>query len=43
MDLQLKFNENDYNYDKYRPTYPEELFLDIVIRIGIVGVLLFFS
>lgn len=30
MDLRLKFNEDEYNYDKYRPTYPEELFLDII-------------
>ncbi len=30
MDLQLKFNEDEFNYDKYRPTYPEELFSDII-------------
>ncbi|MEG0307709.1 MAG: methyltransferase domain-containing protein [Clostridium sp.] len=30
MDLRLKFNEDEYNYDKYRPTYPEELFLDVI-------------
>ncbi|ADK16281.1 MULTISPECIES: class I SAM-dependent methyltransferase [Clostridium] len=30
MDLRLKFNEDEYNYDKYRPTYPEELFSDII-------------
>lgn len=29
MDLRLKFNEDEKNYDKYRPTYPKELFLDI--------------
>lgn len=30
MDLRFKFNEDENNYDKYRPTYPEELFLDII-------------
>ena len=30
MDLRLKFNEDEYNYDKYRPKYPEELFSDII-------------
>ena len=30
MDLRLTFNEDEHNYDKYRPTYPEELFLDII-------------
>ena len=30
MDLRLEFNEDEYNYDKYRPTYPEELFSDII-------------
>ena len=30
MDLRLKFNEDEYNYDKYRPTYLEELFSDII-------------
>ncbi len=28
MDLRLTFNEDEYNYDKYRPTYPEELLND---------------
>lgn len=30
MDLRLKFNEDAYNYDKFRPSYPEELFSDII-------------
>lgn len=30
MDLRLKFNEDANNYDKFRPTYPEELFSDII-------------
>lgn len=30
MDLRLKFNEDAINYDKYRPTYPEKLFRDII-------------
>ncbi|MGL5379896.1 class I SAM-dependent methyltransferase [Clostridium sp.] len=30
MDLRFKFNEDGKNYDKYRPTYPKELFLDII-------------
>lgn len=30
MDLRLKFNEDPLNYDKYRPTYSEELFEDII-------------
>lgn len=29
MDLRLEFNKDEKNYDKYRPTYPKELFLDI--------------
>lgn len=29
MDMRLKFNEDEKNYDTYRPTYPKELFLDI--------------
>lgn len=28
--MRLKFNEDAYNYDQYRPTYPEEMFLDIM-------------
>lgn len=30
MDLRCKFNEDENNYDKYRPTYPKELFSDII-------------
>lgn len=30
MDLRLKFNEDVENYDKHRPKYPKELFLDII-------------
>ncbi|NKF07583.1 class I SAM-dependent methyltransferase [Clostridium gasigenes] len=30
MDLRLKFNEDEKNYDSYRPTYPKELFSDII-------------
>lgn len=30
MDLRLKFNEDVYNYDKFRPEYPKELFSDII-------------
>ena len=29
MDLRLKFNEDVYNYDRFRPSYPSELFTDI--------------
>lgn len=35
MHLRLKFNEDAQNYDKYRPTYPDELFLDIIHYSGI--------
>lgn len=28
--MRLKFNEDACNYDKYRPTYPPEMFLDII-------------
>jgi len=30
MDLRLKFNEDEINYDRQRPTYPNELFTDII-------------
>lgn len=30
MDLRLKFNEDETNYDCFRPTYPDELFRDII-------------
>ncbi|WP_051540141.1 methyltransferase domain-containing protein [Clostridium ihumii] len=30
MDMRLKFNEDVYNYDKARPSYPKEMFLDII-------------
>lgn len=30
MDLRLKFNEDEINYDHFRPTYPDELFADII-------------
>lgn len=30
MDLRLTFNENASNYDKYRPTYPDEMYKDII-------------
>ncbi len=29
MDLRTTFNEDEYNYDKARPDYPDELFVDI--------------
>ena len=29
MDLRLTFNEDEANYDKWRPTYPKELFEEI--------------
>ena len=29
MDLRKTFNENEYNYDKARPDYPNELFEDV--------------
>lgn len=29
MELRLTFNEDEYNYEKYRPGYPTELFQDI--------------
>lgn len=30
MDLRLKFNEDEKNYDNYRPIYPKQLFSDII-------------
>lgn len=30
MDLRLTFNEDETNYDRFRPTYPDELFTDII-------------
>lgn len=30
MDLRLKFNEDVINYDKYRPTYVNELFIEVI-------------
>lgn len=30
MDLRLTFNEDGINYDRFRPTYPDELFTDIM-------------
>lgn len=30
MDLRLTFNEDERNYDRFRPTYPDELFADIL-------------
>ncbi len=30
MDLRLKFNEDVINYDRYRPTYINELFMDVI-------------
>lgn len=30
MELRMSFNEDEYNYDKYRPEYPEDLFRDII-------------
>ncbi len=30
MDFRLSFNENEVNYDKIRPRYPEEVFDDIL-------------
>lgn len=30
MDLRLKFNEDEINYDNFRPKYPHELFTDII-------------
>ncbi|HBZ41606.1 MAG: methyltransferase [Firmicutes bacterium GWF2_51_9] len=35
MDLRLRFNENADNYDEFRPTYPDELFSDIINYSGI--------
>ena len=30
MDLRLKFNEDEANYDKWRPSYVPELFEEII-------------
>ena len=35
MDLRVTFNVDAQNYDTYRPTYPKELFLDIIQYSGI--------
>ncbi len=35
MDLRLKFNEDEENYDKYRPSYVMELYQDIINYSGI--------
>lgn len=35
MELRLKFNEDVENYEKARPTYPNELFNDIIAYSGI--------
>lgn len=35
MDLRLIFNEDEENYDKFRPSYPIELFKDIIDYSGI--------
>lgn len=35
MDLRFKFNEDAVNYDKSRPSYPAELFNDIIAYSGI--------
>ncbi|MCH5317436.1 MAG: methyltransferase domain-containing protein [Eubacterium sp.] len=35
MELRLKFNEDAANYDKARPSYPDELFADIIAYSGI--------
>lgn len=35
MDLRLKFNEDETNYDKWRPTYVPELFDEIIRYSGI--------
>lgn len=35
MELRLKFNEDAANYDKARPSYPNELFNDIITYSGI--------
>ncbi len=35
MDLRMKFNEDEENYDKYRPSYVGELYRDIINYSGI--------
>lgn len=35
MDLRMKFNEDEENYDKYRPSYVKELYQDIINYSGI--------
>lgn len=35
MDLRMKFNEDEENYDKYRPTYVKELYQDIINYSGV--------
>lgn len=30
MELRMLFNEDEFNYDKYRPHYPKEMFWDII-------------
>lgn len=35
MDLRTTFNEDEYNYDKARPDYPDELFEDIFSNIDL--------
>ena len=35
MDLRFKFNEDAANYDKARPSYPNELCNDVIAYSGI--------
>lgn len=35
MDLRYKFDEDAQNYEKYRPTYIDELFADIITYSGL--------
>ena len=35
MELRDRFNEDAISYDRYRPTYPEALFLDIMAYTGV--------
>ena len=30
MELRLKFNEDEQNYDRYRPGYPDALMQDVI-------------
>ena len=38
MELRLKFNEDEQNYDRFRPGYPDALMQDVIESLSLIHI-----